>query len=343
MFMLLEDLTNVHGISGQEDEVREYIKNNIERFVDEIKVDSMGNLIAFKKGSKSNLKVMLAAHMDEVGFMVTGFGEMGSIKFKPVGGIDSRVLPGKRVLVGEKKLPGIIGVKPIHQQEVTERTTVIPMNRLFIDIGRDKKEEVEKKVVLGDMISFDTRYEEFGEGSIRAKALDDRVGCAILMEILEGTYDCDLYACFTVQEEVGLRGAEIATYQVKPDLAIVLEGTTCSDLPEIPKHEQSTVLGEGPALTIMDGSSIVDKPLIRYIEECAIRHSIPYQFKQTVSGGNDAGKIQRSREGVRVAVVSVPVRYIHSPVSVMKKSDYENMKNLMLRVLEGIHDWHQIE
>jgi putative aminopeptidase FrvX len=339
--VFLADLTNLNGVSGNEDAVRAYICSKIQGKVDDIKVDSMGNLIAWKKGRKSKLKVMLAAHMDEVGFMVTGFGDMGSLKFKPVGGIDHRILPGQRVLVGDSQLPGIIGVKPIHQQDKKERDAVLAKERLFIDIGADKKEEAEKWVNLGDAIYFPPRYEEFGEGCVRAKALDDRVGCSILMEILEGSYDCDIYACFTVQEEVGLRGAEIAAFQVNPDLAIVLEGTTCADLPEVEKHEYCTVLGAGPALTIMDGSSIVHQPLMRFIEDCAKKHSISYQFKQTVSGGNDAGKIQRSRAGVRVAVVSVPVRYLHTPVSVMKKSDYEDMKKLMQRVLEEITPWEE--
>lgn len=337
--MYLKDLTNLDGISGNEDAIRAYIAKQIKEKVDDLFVDSMGNLIAFKKGTQRHFSLMLAAHMDEVGFMVTGFGDMGSIKFKPVGGIDPSILPGKKVFIGDNKVPGVIAIKPIHQQDQTERSTKISLNKLILDIGSDKKEETEKIVSLGDSITFSTQYKEFGNGFIRAKALDDRVGCSILMEVLDRVHPYDLYACFTVQEEVGLRGAEIASYRIHPDIALVLEGTTCSDIPGIPMHETSTHIGKGPALTFMDGSSIMDKPFMAFIETVAKKHRIPYQWKQTISGGNDAGKIQRSRKGVRVGVISAPIRYIHSPVSVMQKSDYDHMKTLVTQVLEEIPSW----
>ena len=334
--MYIKDLTNLSGVSGAEDEVRDYIKETIKGKVDKLDVDTMGNIIAFKKGKKSNLKVMLAAHMDEVGFMVTSIGDMGAVKFKSVGGIDNRILAGKRVLIGENKVKGVIGIKPIHQQERAERAAGLDIKKLFIDIGSDKKEETEKKIDLGDFISFDSDYEEFGEGFIKAKALDDRVGCSLLMELLDMNFDFDLYACFTVQEEVGLRGAKIAGYAVDPDIAIVLEGTTSNDLPEVDEHEKSTILGNGPVLTFMDKSSIADKDLNAYIEKCGQRKGVKYQYKHTVSGGNDAGSIQRNKKGVKVAVVAVPLRYIHTDVSVMKKSDYEDFKTLMIEALEGL-------
>jgi len=332
----LKELTELNGVSGNEDEVREFIKEHIKGLADEIKVDSMGNLLAFKKGKSKKLKVMLSAHMDEVGFMVTGFGDSGVIKFATVGGIDERILPGKRVLVGEKKIPGVIGSKPIHMQEKDERNANVKLKKMYIDIGTDKKEETEKLVSLGDYIAFHSPYTEFGDGLVKAKALDDRVGCAILMEALKERYEFDLYACFTVQEEVGLRGSEVAAYTVNPDIALVVEGTTCSDVPGVEKSEYSTVLGEGAALTIMDRTSYPDKNFVNYIYELAQRNKLPVQFKQTNTGGNDAGKIQMSRSGVVTASISVPCRYIHSPVSVMSKKDFNSCKDIVIAVLKDL-------
>jgi putative aminopeptidase FrvX len=331
--VILKQLTELNGISGNEDEVRNYIKDIVEKHADNVSVDSIGNLIAYKKGISPRFKVMLSAHMDEIGFMVTGYGDSGVIKFKPVGGLDERMLPGKKVLVGEKKIPGVIGCKPVHMQEKEERNSNIKLKSLYIDIGAEKKEEAEKLAPLGDSIAFLSEYIEFGDDCIKAKALDDRVGCYILMEALKETYEFDLYACFTVQEEIGLRGSEVAAYLVNPDIALVLEGTTCSDVPGVEKHDYSTTLGEGVALTIMDRTSYADKNLVRFIYDMAIKNSIKVQFKQTTTGGNDAGKIQRSRNGVKVAPISVPCRYIHSPVSVMSKRDFESSLNITLLVL----------
>lgn len=336
--MYIKELTELNGVSGNEDEVREYIKSQIKDYADDIKVDSMGNLIAFKKGKNSKCKVMLSAHMDEVGFIVTGFGEGGVIKFATVGGIDKRILPGKRVLVGEKNIPGVIGSKPIHMQEKEERNINIKFKNMYIDIGAEKKEEAEKLVSLGDYVAFHSPYTQFGDGLIKAKALDDRVGCAILIEALKERYEFDLYACFTVQEEVGLRGSEVAAYKVEPDIALVVEGTTCSDVPGVEKSEYSTVLGNGAALTIMDRTSYPDKNFVKYIYELAQKNSIPIQFKQTNSGGNDAGKIQMSRGGVVTASISVPCRYIHSPVSVMSAKDYTSCKNVVISVLKNLEN-----
>jgi len=331
--LILKQLTEINGISGNEDEVRNYIKSIIEKYVDKVEVDSLGNLIAYKKGTSPRFKVMLSAHMDEIGFMVTGYGDNGVIKFKPVGGLDERILPGKKVLVGEKKIPGVIGCKAVHMQEKEERDRNIKLKDLYIDIGADKKEEAEKLAPLGDPIAFFSEYTEFGEDCIKAKALDDRVGCYILMEALKETYEFDLYACFTVQEEIGLRGAEVAAYTVNPDIALVLEGTTCSDVPGVEKYDYSTVLGGGAALTIMDKTAYADKNLVRFIYDTAVKNDIKVQFKQTTTGGNDAGKIQRSRSGVKVAAIAVPCRYIHSPVSVMSKKDFENCLKITLLVL----------
>lgn len=334
--MLIKELTDLNGVSGNENEVREYIISKIEGLCDSYKVDSIGNIIALKKGGGGKLKVMLSAHMDEVGFIVSGHSDKGFIRFKAVGGIDDRILPGKKVTVGKKRLSGVIGAKPIHQQEREEREKIAKIRNLYIDIGADSKEEAEKLAPLGEFIAFDSDFLLFGKDCIKAKALDDRVGCAVLIEALKHSYDFELYACFTVQEEVGLRGAQVAAYNVMPDIALVIEGTTCADVPEVDKHEYSTVLGNGAALTIMDRTCYCDRELVQYLYDVAVNNGIKIQYKQTTTGGNDAGQIQRTGSGVKTAAISVPCRYIHSPVSVMSARDYEAVERLTIAALNQI-------
>ncbi|MCX8132137.1 MAG: M42 family metallopeptidase [Clostridia bacterium] len=332
---ILKELTELNGVSGNEDAVRDYIQKQISTYVDNITVDTMGNLIAYKKGDSSKYKVMLSAHMDEVGFMVTGYGDGGTLKFKMVGGMDERIFPGKKVFIGDRRIPGVIGSKTIHLQEREERRNNIKLRSMYIDIGADKREEAERLAPRGDYICFSSEFTEFGDSCIKAKALDDRVGCAVLIEMLKNKYSFDLYACFTVQEEVGLRGSEAAAYAVNPDLALVLEGTTCSDVPGVEKYEYSTILGKGAALTIMDRTSYAAKNFVDFIYKTALANNISVQYKQTTTGGNDAGKIQKVHKGVKVATISVPCRYIHSPVSVMNKNDFESCIALTREVLNG--------
>lgn len=334
--MLIRELTDLNGVSGNENDVRNYIIAKIQYLCDSYRVDSIGNVIAYKKGTGGKFKVMLSAHMDEVGFIVSGHTDKGFIKFKAVGGIDDRILPGKRVLVGKKPLQGVIGAKPIHQQEREEREKISKIKNLYIDIGADTREEAEKLAPLGEFIAFDSEYVELGNGCIKAKALDDRVGCAVLIEALKHNYDFDLYACFTVQEEVGLRGAQVAAFNVMPDMAFVIEGTTCADVPGVEPHEYSTILGNGAALTIMDRTCYCDKGLVRFLYDVAVKNNIKVQYKQTTTGGNDAGQIQRTGTGVKIASISVPCRYIHSPVSVMSMSDYECVERLTIATLNQI-------
>lgn len=334
--MLIKELTDLNGVSGNENEVREFIIDKIQNLCDSYRVDSIGNIITFKKGGSSKLKVILSAHMDEVGFIVSGHTEKGFIKFKAVGGIDDRILPGKKVVIGKKKLGGVIGIKPIHQQEREEREKISKIKNLYIDIGADSKEEAEKFAPLGEFIAFDSDFIQLGEECIKAKALDDRVGCAVLIEALKHSYDFDLYACFTVQEEVGLRGAQVAAYNVMPDVALIIEGTTCADVPDVEKHDYSTILGNGAALTIMDRTCYCDRELVQYLYGVAVQNNIKVQYKQTTTGGNDAGQIQRTGTGVKTASISVPCRYIHSPVSVMDIRDYEAVERLTIAALHQI-------
>jgi endoglucanase len=334
--MLLKELTGINGVSGNEGKVREFIKNQIKGYVDSMKVDSMGNLIAYKKGRTGKHKIMLSAHMDEVGLMVTGHNENGNLKFRTVGGLDDRILLGKRVLIGDSQIPGVTGFKPLHMQEKDERSAEVKIKSMYIDIGAEKKEEAEKLAPLGEYIAFYSNFTEFGDGLVKAKALDDRVGCALIMEAIKEQYEFDIYACFTVQEEVGLRGSEIAAYTVKPDLALVLEGTTCSDVPGVNKHDYSSILGDGAVITIMDRTSYPDKGLVDYLYKLAERNGIKVQYKKTTSGGNDAGRIQRTRSGVKVASISAPCRYIHSPSSVMSMEDYNACEMLLKTVLKDL-------
>lgn len=336
--LILKELTQLVGVSGNEGKVRDYIKEKICSYADDITIDSLGNLIAFKKGKSSSVSIMLAAHMDEVGFIVTGYHDNGMLKFQNVGGIDERILPGKPVLAGDKEIPGVIGAKAIHLQESDERNNNWKMKNMFIDIGASGREEAEKLVPLGENISFFGEFEEYRNGCVKSKALDDRVGCGVLMEVLKRSceYEYNLYVCFTTQEEIGLKGAEAAAYRIKPDIAFVFEGTTCSDVPETEEFAYSTRMGKGPALTLMDHGTYADKNLVEYIRDLAVKNGIEIQFKQTASGGNDSAKIQRTGKGAKVAVISIPCRYIHSPASIVSKKDYDACKKLAGCILDDL-------
>lgn len=333
--MLLKQLSEALGVSGNEHEVREIIKDAVKGLVDEIRVDTLGNLIAVK-GKGKRPRVMVAAHMDEVGLMVSWIEKNGLLRFRKVGGIDDRVLVSKTVLVGKERVPGVIGAKAIHLQEPKERENPLRYEDLYIDIGAKSKEEAEKKVKLGDFVAFATRFEEFGQRKAKGKAFDDRVGCTVLIEALKGQYDFELNAVFTVQEEVGLRGATVAAYDVDPEMALVLEGTTCSDTPGTDPEGYATEVGKGPALSLMDASSIANKRMVQEMVRLAQEHGLPYQFRRTTMGGNDAGRIHLTREGVPSASLSVPCRYIHSPVSVISLDDLENAVKLLGLFLKSI-------
>lgn len=332
--MLLKKLTEARGVSGDEGEVRSLIRREIEAYVDEIKVDRIGNLIAIKRGKVNAPKIMLAAHMDEVGLIITRITDNGMLKFHTVGGIDDRILVSKRVKVGTKNIAGVIGSKAIHLQEREDRNKALQQKQLYIDIGATSREMAEKIVEPGDYVVFNSDYVEFGEHRIKAKALDDRAGCAMLMELLKGSFDCTILVAFTVQEEVGLRGAGVAAYHLEPDLAIVLEGTTCSDVAGVEDHLQATQLGKGAVLSLMDRSSIAHGEIVEQLVRIALKKDIQFQYKETTFGGNDAGKIHVSRGGVPTASVSIPCRYIHSPVSVMDQRDYDACLGLMRSFLE---------
>ena len=336
--MLLARLSEVNGAPGQEGEVRDLIRAEIEPHVHEIKTDALGNLIAIKNPDAQGPKVMLAAHMDEVALMIVGIEGNGFLKFRPIGGVDPRVLVAKSVLVGSKKIPGVIGSKPIHLQKPPERERAFTMQELLIDIGAKNKEEAERLVKLGECAYFTTKYEELGNSKVKAKALDDRVGCALAIRLLQEEVSFPLIVAFTVQEEVGLRGAGVATYQIRPDLALVLEGTTASDVPGTDEHKYATTVGEGPCITVIDRVSIPHPPLVQELFAVASEEGIKVQVRRNTAGGTDAGQIQLSEEGVKVATIAVPCRYIHSPVSVMSKNDYEGAYKLVKSYLKRLQE-----
>ncbi len=336
--MLLKRLTEACGGPGKENDVRNLIRSEVTNLVDEIRTDALGNLITYKKGKHNGPKVMLAAHMDEVALMIVGVEKNGLLKFQSVGGIDPRVLVAKSVWIGPNKINGVIGSKAIHLQKPGERKRSLGIDELYIDIGAKKQEETEKQVQLGDYAYFTTEYSELGVDTIKAKALDDRVGCAMLVDLLQDSYSFPLYGVFTVQEEVGLRGATVASYSVAPDIALVLEGTTASDVPSIDEHKYATTVGQGPSLTFMDSAVIPDPKLVSTLMRLANEHNIPVQYRRHTAGGTDAGRIQPSRAGVRVAVIAIPCRYIHSPIAIMNKKDYDNALRLVRVFLNSLSE-----
>lgn len=335
--MFIEELTNMDGVSGNETAVREFIKEQITPHADEIIVDSIGNLIALKRGNPQK-RIMLAAHMDEVGFIISGITDSGYLRFKTVGGIDSRVIISKRVRIGEKKVKGVIGMKAIHLQKPSERDSVPEVKDLYIDIGAKSKEDALKKVSLGDYAAFDTKYEKLGESTFKAKAIDDRIGCAALMELMINPVKYDTYFVFTVQEEVGLRGAGVAANRIKPDIALVLEATTCSDIAGFKEHEHVTSMGEGIAISFMDMRTVVNADFRKWLYRLAESNNIPVQYKRSASGGNDAGKIHLALGGIKTASISVPCRYLHSPCGIASMNDVKGMYALTGMFLNKIDE-----
>ncbi len=344
--MLLERLANARGVSGNETEVRELIVEAVREHVDEYRVDSMGNLITLKRASaraKRRLaaKVMVAAHLDEVGLLVVHVEDDGRLRFEKVGGIDNRVLPSQVFLIGDNKVPGVIGAKPIHKSTSAETEQVIKKEDLTLDIGAKSKEEALEAVKIGDYASFATEFSRLGDGLVRGKALDDRTGCALIVELLGANYPFDLYGVFTVQEEIGSRGARVVAYTIEPDVAFVLESTVCDDSPKEKDLSPTTRLGSGPALTVADKSLIADKGLVKLVTTTARENGIPLQIKQPLIGSTDAGRLHLTREGVPSVALSVPTRYIHSPAALLSLSDFEYTLALMYKTLPRLQRFLQ--
>jgi len=331
-FNLLEKLCNALAVSGDEGEVRRIVLEEVKPYADEVKVDALGSVLVTKKGSgKNRLRVMLDAHMDEVGLMIVSDDGNGFHRFEIVGGIDVRHLAGKQVIVGKDHLPGVIGTLPFHL--VHDTSGKIELNSLNIDLGSSGKAKV------GERATFATKFKRVGP-SIFSKAIDDRIGIAILIELLKhAPSNVDLCLAFSVQEEIGSRGAKVAAHYFDPDLAIAVDSTPARDLPSQNDEENvsyNTKLGFGPAIYIANSSTVNDPRLVCFLEEIAIKEKIPYQFRQPGGGGTDAGAIQGARAGVPVVSVSVPHRYTHSPISVSRVDDWKNTVNLLHSALKRI-------
>jgi putative aminopeptidase FrvX len=335
--MILRELSEAVGVSGDEGDVRAILLDAVRGHVDEVKVDALGNVLAFQRGTgRQRLRVMLAAHMDEVGLMVAGHDNDGFLRVRAVGGIDPRLLPGALLQVGSEHIPGVIGVKPVHLLKEEEGQRAPKVDDLVVDVGARGKDEAKRLAPLGTYAAFATRFRELGP-TVTGKAFDDRVGCAVLVELLRGErFRFDIHAAFTVQEEVGLRGARVAAYAIEPDCAFALEGTIADDIPKDKDVSPTTELGQGPAITVMDRSFIADRRLVRLLTGTAEALGIPYQIKQPGIGGTDAGAIQPARGGVPSVTVAVPCRYIHSPVALMSLDDFGNTARLMRESLSRL-------
>ena len=337
MINQLKDLCLLNGISGDETAVSDYIISQIKDYA-EVKTDNLGNVIAFCKGKKTpKNKVLVSAHMDEVGMIVTYVNSDGTLKISSVGGVDPRVVFGRRVLVNGKTL-GVIGGTAVHNLSAEQRKKAVTFDQMTVDIGCDSRDEAEKLVSLGDSVTFVSDFVEYGDGFVKCKAIDDRAGCAIMIKLIQQGVEYDTYFTFVVQEEIGLRGAMAASYSVNPDFAFVLESTTAADIPSAVNEKRVCTLGNGPVVSFMDRHTIYDKEMYKLAFDTAKENGIPCQTKTMVAGGNDAGAIHLSRGGVRTTAISLPCRYLHSPSCVIKKSDFENAYTLTKLLLDRTYN-----
>lgn len=335
---MLEKLCALNSTSGDEARVREFIIKQIEDYCT-YEVDNLGSVIAFKKGKKTPKKrVSINAHMDEVGFIITSITDDGYLEFAPVGGIDTKVCLDRVVTVGEKEVTGVIADKAFHLLSSDEKDVAPSFDKLYIDIGADDKKQAEEYVNLGDFAYFKSEYYEFCDGFVKAKALDDRIGCMLMIELIQSELEYDTYFCFNVQEEVGLRGSACTQNRVKADVAVVLEATTAADLDSVSGGDRVCVLGDGAVISFMDNRTVYDRELYKLIMSVAKENDIPVQTKTRIAGGNDAGAIQTQGSGAKVCAISLPCRYIHSASSVVKLSDIDNTRKLLKKVLTVIYD-----
>lgn len=335
---LLKELCLINGISGDENSVRENIISKIKDYC-EYRVDNLGNLICFCKGKKSSgKKLMIAAHMDEVGFIVTYIKNDGTLCFGEVGGIDPSVIIGRQVAVGKNRINGVVGSTAVHNLSKEQRENPPETESLYIDIGADSKEEAEKYIKLGDSVCFESEFIDLGENRIKSKAVDDRAGCAMMIELIREKPEYDTYFVFNVQEEIGLRGSGVSAFSVAPDFAVVLEATTAGDIDGVSGMKKVCSLGNGAVVGFMDRSTVYDKELYNLAFEISEKLDIPCQTKTMIAGGNDSGAIHISRGGVRTIAVSVPCRYLHSPSCVIDMDDLESSLNLVRELAKRVHE-----
>ena len=321
---LIKRLTEAYGPSGHEEQIREIIRGEVEPHADELRVDALGNLIALKKGNGQGKKIMLAAHMDEIGLIISYVDEKGFLRFQPIGGIDPMTLVGGRVQFADGT-QGVIA--PESRREFSDKPELA---KLYIDMGATHREEVQAR--LGQAVGFVRPFADLGK-RIVAKALDDRIGCAVLVEVLRQMGDSphDIFFVFSVQEEVGLRGARTSAYELNPDLGIAVDVTIAADTPEAPKLAMR--LGDGPCIKVMDSGMLSHPGLNDRLIEVAEAHGIPYQLEVLVGGTTDAAAIQLARSGVPATCVSIACRYVHTQSEMVDMDDVENAVKLLLAVL----------
>ncbi len=337
---LIKKLALCFGPTSCEGEVARTIREELPAGL-EVSEDRMGNLTVHRPGPAGAPRMMLSAHMDEVGFMITHIESDGCMRFDNVGGIDPAVLCGRLVTLGdeEKRVSGVIAAKGIHQQTAKERKAFPKQEDLYIDIGTSSREETEALLDIGDFGVFDTPFGCFGKDDafIRCKALDDRLGCAVLIEVMRALADkplsLDLWFCFTVREEIGRSGALVTANRIAPDYGIVLETTAIADVADVDPARRVATVGEGGVLSLMDRGTVYDRGMIEFTLQTGAKNGIPVQVKRYVSGGNDAAHIQRSGAGTRCMALSAATRYLHAPVSVASVKDYESMIGLLIAVL----------
>ena len=324
----LEKLSNASGVVGREDEVRNLMSKLMKPYADKVYLDKLENVVAVKQGKKKTPKIMLAAHMDEIGLMVKTVNKEGFIQFAKMGGIDDRLLLAQKVILQSSKGPvhGILGSKPPHIQKEEERKKIVTFDELFIDIGAESKEDVAKMGVrVGDPIVFDEEFVSIGKDLVIGKAFDNRIGCAIMIETLKllKDTDCNVFAVGTVQEEVGLRGAATAAFGVDPDVGLALDVTVAGDVPGVREFDSSVKMGKGPALSVTDAGLITHPKVLRILLDTAEENKISYQLETGLMGTTDAARISLARQGVPCGTVSVPARYIHSPIGMINLRDAE--------------------
>ena len=332
---LLKQLCELDGVPGYEDEVREFIEKQAAPYADEMLVDAMGNLIVFKKGAKPRKRPLLVmAHMDEVGFLVRDITEDGMLKLAKAGGIDPRVLIGRRMRVGEQKLPGIISLKAIHLTPPEERKEAPGLDSLYIDIGCTSREEAEALVMRGEPAVFDSRFMEFGVDCVKAKAIDDRIGCAVMLELLKNDLPYDTYFAFVVGEEIGSRGATVAGRRIQPGCVMVIEGTTAADMPDVAPHKQSCRQRQGAVVSLIDSDTVYSREFREKMLKAADEKGVKWQYRKSANGGTDAGVGTTSGPAALAFGLSAPVRYIHCACNVAYLPDLEEVRKLAEIVIE---------
>lgn len=339
---LLKSICEVAGAPGFEQRIRNLIIKEVSPLVDQVSTDNMGNVTAYIKGKDSSKKVMITAHMDEIGFIVTHIDDNGFVRFHTLGGFDPKTLTAQRVIIhGKKDLIGVMGSKPIHVMSPEERNKVPKTTDFFIDLGMSKK-EVEEYIEVGDPITRERELIEMGD-CVNCKSIDNRVSVFILIEALRKIKQppYDIYGVFTVQEEVGIRGAQVATQAIQPDFGINLDTTIAFDVPGAPAHEKVTELGKGTAIKIMDSRTICDYRMVRFMKETANKNKIKWQHEILTAGGTDTSALQQMTAGGSIAgAISIPTRHIHQVIEMAHKKDIDNSIKLLVKCVESIHQYN---